>query len=791
MDIKIHHSACSLNCPDLCAYVIEVVDGRVVRLRGDERHDYTQGRCCPKGYAHVERMYHKDRLIYPLRKMPDGSFTRVTWKDALDEISNRIRNAMTERGPRSVGIYSGSGNDGMAPRYASRFANVIGSPMIPGIAEICFEGAYEGARFNVGPFPPHELSDWLNSRCIVVWGTNKVESGIHTKRVIREARNRGALLIVIDPRKTPHAHAADIYTTIRPGTDGALALGIANEIIERDLIDHEFVERNVHGFKQYAQRVSIYDKEKVSRITWVPKHKITDIAIAFATHGPSLITTAPAGMNHYTNGTWSARAVHSLLAICGYIGRPGGGFQYLSSDNSPFADITLKHLLPESVKPVVPSATYLPDYILRSDESPLGVLVVQAANPITQWPNTNKTRLALERIPFKVCIDLEMTDTARACDLVLPATFIFEHHNLVHSEIHRIVQYAPKIVEPRGEAKTELDIWREIAERLGLGQYFRASETDLIREALLGDHCSHISLDDLVNSPHGIRTSSPGVPFSDLKFSTPTGKIELYSTTLEKMGYDPLPFHEEPAESPLATPDVYVKYPLIMITGRLRNRLHSQYVTVSVGGQVKSYSHCTSCRKCVDECPDEAISMSQPTSREIESGWNELSESPALMRKTLGSLVYQLAVDVTDTAIPIPQDLSSLLVPRWDATKCIGCRECELDVCPYSVIAPTLMMSSHQTESVQRAFLRMHPIAAERLSLEDGDLVRVESQRGAVDPMRLELAEDIDPRVVWASDGWWESSGNVNNLTADLHTDFGSTPGFNSVLVRVTKSDLD
>jgi anaerobic selenocysteine-containing dehydrogenase len=192
--------------------------------------------------------------------------------------------------------------------------------MIPGIVEICFEAAYEGARFNVGKFPPHELSDWANSKCIVIWGTNKHESSIHCKRYIQVAIDNGAKLIVIDPRRTPYAKVADIYTTIRPGTDGALALGIANEIITKGLYDKEFVEKYVVGFEEYRQRVSEYNRERVSEITWVSESDIERIAKLFATHGPALITTAPAGMNHYTNGNWSTRAVHSLLAICGYLG---------------------------------------------------------------------------------------------------------------------------------------------------------------------------------------------------------------------------------------------------------------------------------------------------------------------------------------------------------------------------------------------------------------------------------------------------------------------------------------
>ena len=766
---------------------MEIDNGRIVRLRGDKNHPYTLGRCCPKGYAHVERMYAEDRLLFPQKKQPDGSFQCISWDDALDEIARQISNARKAHGTRSIAIYSGSGNDGMASRYAARFANVLGCRMVPGIAEICFEAAYEGARFNVGPFPPHELSDWLNSRCIVIWGTNKAESGIHSKRVIEDAIDNGAKLIVIDPRKIPHAKMADIHTTIRPGTDGALALGIANEIITRNLHDKEFIQQHVVGFNEFRGRVSDYDRRKVSRITWVPEHVITDIALLFATHGPALIATAPAGMNHYTNGTWAARAVHSLLAICGYLGKPGSGFQYLSSDHSPFnsAAITLHDKLDSDVKPIVPSATYLPDYILSTNESRVKVLAIQAASPVTQWPNTKKVLDALERIPFKVCIDLALTDTARLCDIVLPATFIFEHHNLVHSEIHRIVQYAPKMVEPRGEARSELYIWRDIAERLGLSEHFQITELDAIRLALQSHYCNGMTLEDLRKHPEGIRTSIPPIPFADGKYGTASGKVELYSEALEKLGEDPLPLHEEPLEGPMSTPERYEKYPLIMITGRLKHRLHSQYTGVTTGGSVKSYSHCTSCKKCISECPEEAITMVPPSAREIDFG---VGGNQAHMRSELSDIVRKLAVEVSDRRIAIPEKVTSLLIPQWDTTKCIGCRECELDVCPFDVVNPTIRYITQNEAASNRARLRMHPVTAEKFSLVEGERVRVESVRGSVDPMILEFDPDLDPRIVWSADGWWQANGNINYLTDDKHTAYGSTPGFNSVLVRVTNS---
>ncbi|MFX1264340.1 MAG: molybdopterin-dependent oxidoreductase [Promethearchaeota archaeon] len=790
MTLREHHSACALNCPDICAFMVEVDEGRIVRLKGDPNHPYTLGRCCPKGYGHVLRMYSEDRLLYPQRKQSDGTFRRISWTDALDEIAQRMHSAKKTDGTESVGIYSGSGNDGMAPRYAARFANAFGTRMIPGIVEICFEGAYEGARFNVGPFPPHELSDWANSKCIVIWGTNKFESSIHSKKVIQAAVDNGAKLIVIDPRKTPHSKMADIYTTIRPGTDGALALGIANEIITRNLHDREFVENHVHGFEQYRQRAAEYDKKRVSEITWVDVNTIENIGITFATHGPALITTAPAGMNHYDNGTWAARAVHSLLAICGYLGVSGGGFQYLSSDNSPFDGraVTLDHLPDLSIQPVVPSGTYIPEYVLSQSESPLKVLVIQAASPMTQWPNTNKALRALEKIPFKVCIDLELTDTAKLCDIVLPATFIFEHDNVVHSELHRIVQYAPKIVEPLGETKHELEIWTELAERLGIGKHFQITELDAIKAVLDSDDCRDITLKKLKKHPEGLRTRSPSIPFASRVFATSSGKVELYSSELEEQGHDPLPFHVEPFESPVSTPEVFEEYPHIMITGRLRDRLHSQYTTLEVGGRVKSYSHCTTCKKCVEECPDDAITMISPSPSLLQNGATDESGTQAKMRAKLGSLVDGLAVTMSENPISIPEEITTLLVPEWDIAECIGCRDCELDVCPYDVVTETITMPERKRASDRRTILRMHPDTAEKLGLENGDFVNVESRRGRLEGITLDLDEDMDPRIVWSSDGWWESDGNVNVLTDDKHTAFGHTPGFNSVLVRVAKS---
>jgi anaerobic selenocysteine-containing dehydrogenase len=790
MAIEKHRSACALNCPDICAYIVHIEDGRITRLEGDPDHPYTLGRCCPKGYAHVLRMYYEDRLLYPQRKQNDGSFKRISWNEALDEIAQKMKEAKDAFGPQSVGIYSGSGNDGMAPRYAARFSNLFGCRMIPGIAEICFQGAYEGARFNVGPFPPHELRDWANSKCIVIWGTNKHESSLHCKRVIDEAIDNGAKLIVIDPRKTPYAKRADLYTTIRPGTDGALALGMAHEIIQRNLYDQDFVDTHIHGFAEFAARASEYGTRRVSDITWVEESMIREMATVFATHGPALITTAPAGMNHYTNGTWAARAVHSLLAICGYLGVSGGGFQYLSSDNSPFngAAIALPELLDSSVIPVVPSGTYVPDYVLRKEQSPFKVFVIQAASPITQWPNTSKVLEAFDKIPFKVCIDLEMTDTAKLCDIVLPATFIFEHDNLVHSELHRIVQYAPKLVETQGQAKSELDIWKGVADRLGIGKHFQLTETDAIRLALQSEDCKDITLEKLIERPEGIRTRSSGIPFSDREFKTRTGRVHLYSSELEGVGLDPLPFHEEPLESPMSTPWIFEEYPLIMITGRLRERLHSQYTTVQVGGTVKSFAHCTTCKKCVEDCPDEAINMTQPSTSMIHRDAGSAPEEQAPLRKKLGQLVGNLAVQVSTDKLDIPPNITGLLIPEWDTSRCIGCRECEVDVCPYDVVTETIRMPTKRELGANRTFIRMNPQTAKELGLREGVRVDVESTRGVVRSVCLSFDEDLDPRIVWSSDGWWIEDGNINYLTDDKHTAFGSTPGFNSVLVRVMLS---
>jgi ferredoxin len=189
----------------------------------------------------------------------------------------------------------------------------------------------------------------------------------------------------------------------------------------------------------------------------------------------------------------------------------------------------------------------------------------------------------------------------------------------------------------------------------------------------------------------------------------------------------------------------------------------------------------------VDECPEEAIKMVSPSPSLVQEGATLESDTQAKMRAKLGSLVDGLAVTMSENPIAIPEEITTLLVPKWDNAKCIGCRECELDVCPYDVVTETVTMPERKKISGRRTILRMHPETATSLGLRNGDHVNVESRRGRLDGITLELDEDIDPRVVWSSDGWWERNGNVNVLTDDKHTPFGHTPGFNSVLVRVTK----
>ncbi|MHA2190876.1 MAG: molybdopterin dinucleotide binding domain-containing protein, partial [Candidatus Thorarchaeota archaeon] len=295
-------------------------------------------------------------------------------------------------------------------------------------------------------------------------------------------------------------------------------------------------------------------------------------------------------------------------------------------------------------------------------------------------------------------------------------------------------------------------------------------------------------LEELITRPEGIRTKAPSIPFQDREFLTKSGKVELYSSDLKEKGFDALPFYEEPAESPVSAKDTFKEYPLIMISGRLRDRLHSQYTTVTVGGTAKSFSHCTSCLKCIKDCPDEAITLCPPSAEQIQEQFDETPDSHAAMRTTLGSLVRDLAVTVSKDPLEIPRDLTGLLMPVWDSMKCIGCRECELDVCPYDVVNPTIQMHTRSSTEKKRLILRMHPDTGEALGLVNGDRVDIESKRGTIQGVCLELTDEIDPRVVWSSDGWWAEDGNINLLTEDKHTAFGHTPGFNSVLVRVVKS---
>ena len=395
-------------------------------------------------------------------------------------------------------------------------------------------------------------------------------TSLHLLPFLRAAKEKGAELVVVNPVKTKTADLADRYISVRPGTDGALALGLAHVILAERLLDLDFVHNNVHGFAEYAAAVKEYSPATVSSITGVDAKEIEDLARLYARRRPGAILFGP-GMQRYANGGQSVRAVDALTAVTGNIGVAGGGANYAHQYNKGlFKDITAADKAAGGRSIPFP----LMGRLMPQLDPPLKVAVVTRSNPVCQHPDSGSFARAFHLIDFKVTIDFCLNDTAEASDLFLPCTTIFEEEDLLSSSWSEYLGYAPKLVEPQGEAKPDPVIFSELAAVMGLGDYFTNSSRQWIEEALEPVREKYgITLERLEEGM--LKTPlAQEVAWSDRKFSTPSGKIELFSErALQETGWGTA-CYAAPRESGSTT---LPGYPLYLLTPHPARSLHSQF----------------------------------------------------------------------------------------------------------------------------------------------------------------------------------------------------------------------
>ena len=561
-------------------------DGRLRRIEPHEGNRATPGGACLKGLSYVERVHSPDRLLHPLRRSSAGGFERISWDAALAAITEWLVRLRENPSPQSVLYYSASGTKGLLNRVGLDFWRRYGGCTTT-YGDLCWPAGLEATRLTLGENKHSAPWDIARAKLIILWGKNSAETNIHQMAFVDEALKAGAKLVVIDPRRTETADRADLLIQPRPGTDGALALAVAHLLIARGQIDHEFIDRHVHGFHAFAKMAEVTYPTWAAQVTGVPVELIRRLGDYLGDLKP--VTISPGfGMQRYGNSGQTMRALLALLAISGNIGKPGAGWVYANLQSQIFDAVRdpVAFYPPErsdGVLRVSISTTRLGPAILETTDPPLRMAWIERGNPVTQNPETNTVLRALRSLDFVVVIDQFLTDTAREADIVLPAKTMFEQSDVIGAYWHAYIQLKQKVIEPPGEVKPESEVYRLLAGRLGLAdahdpRVFPVADEEV--DGYLGRHLApfpQLTLERLREGP----VAAPGrqeVAFSDFVFATPSGKIELESQEArERWGVDPLPAYTEPLETVRGTYPNPDTYPLYLMTPNTKNRIHSQF----------------------------------------------------------------------------------------------------------------------------------------------------------------------------------------------------------------------
>jgi len=582
---KLVRSTCGI-CQIGCGILAHVDKGRVIRIEGDPQSPLNKGALCPKGLASLEYLYHPDRLRRPLKRLGErgeGKWLPVSWDEALDTVAVELAKARDKHGAESVVFIRGSFKGGFQGEYLARFANVFGSPNITGMAHLCFVPRTNASRITYGFYAIPDFD--YPPTGIVVWGKNLPETLHHVHRRVVRAVERGAKLMIIDPRKMEGAYRADLWLKPRPGSDLALALGMLNVIINQGLYDKDFVEQWTVGFDQLRAHVQDYTPERVANITWVPAEMIEQAARFYAANKPGCIQWGNA-IDHGVNSFQTARALCILRAITGNLEIAGGELRWspppLLERGSPALHLTekispqLRQRRVTTGDKLLPIVFYaLPQGIIKAirygDPYPVRAAYVQGCNALLSYSNAQEVYQALLDLDFLAVADMFMTPTASLADVVLPVTTYLEFDSIVAPPYSLAVALVQQQVTRVGECRSDYEILRDLARKLGLGEYFWDTEEQGL---------------DYILAPSGITFNQfrkIGVlagskqyrTYQSQGFPTSSGKVELYSDQLKQWGFDPLPTYYEPPETPYSDPELAKQYPLIFTNWKSEPYRHS------------------------------------------------------------------------------------------------------------------------------------------------------------------------------------------------------------------------
>ena len=560
-DRLIVRGACAHDCPDGCSFISEVENGRVVDFYANPDHPVTQGWLCAKVRPYLDRVYAPDRLEYPLRRTgPKGSnqWERISWDDAISEIATRWTGIIDQYGAAAILPYSFSGTLGLVENAvaSSRLWNRMGASGLE--RTICDAAATMACKTTLGGKPGMEPRDVLESDLILIWGHNPSSTSPHFVPILREAQRNGTFVVVIDPRRTRSARSADLHIQPNPSTDAALALGMINVLFSEQRHDEAFLDANTVGWRQLRDRSAEYPVERVSQITGLEQDVIIALARRWADAKTALVKFND-GIQRHQNGGQTIRALLALPAVTGQYGKKGGGVFYSQSSAVVWNREAIGKASECPPQPRIVNMNRL-GVALNGEvtDPPIKSLYCFIANPVTSSPNAPQiVRGLLREDLFTVVHEQFMTDTARFADIVLPATSQLEVDDIVKPSGHRHIHYNNAAMAPCGESRGNWDVQRQIAKAMGYTEsWFDQTNEEVAREVFeatkrMNPYLTDICFEDLQDKgwlPYSYPEGTSRVALSNLKFNTPSGKIELYCEAMIPLGVDPLPAYVVPDE---------------------------------------------------------------------------------------------------------------------------------------------------------------------------------------------------------------------------------------------------
>lgn len=607
---KVVRAACPHDCPDTCAMLVTVEGGRATAVRGDPGHPFTRGALCVKVNDYVERVYSPDRVLYPMRrvgKKGSGKFERISWDAALDEIARRFNSIVAEHGAQAILPYSYLGTEGLLNglNVGDPFFNRLGASISE--RTFCASGAITGYIMTVGPTPGTDPESLVHSRYIIIWACNVISTNLHLWPIIAEARRRGAKVVVIDPVRNRTAEEADWHIPIRPGTDGALALGMINVILDEHLTDEEYIAKYTVGYPELKERAREYPPDRVSGITGISAADISRLAREYAATQPAAIRFG-VGIERQAGGGQAIRAISCLPALVGAWRKPGGGLVFMPNFAFPVKwDLLMR---PDFIRP---GTRHINQYQLAAAltgglglKPPIKALFVYNSNPVIVAPDQKRIIAGLAREDlFTIVSEQFLTDTADYADIVLPATTQLEQLDVMFSWGHFYLTLNQPAIAPLGEAVSNTELFRRLARRMEFDDdavFTRTDEEtaraiiDWSSPALEGVDFEQLRRDGYVRLKIGNPESF--APHANGNFRTPSGKTEFLSSMAARGNFvlplfrqgstrfdpgeavDPLPSFIPPKESSATNPQLATRYPLNIISPKSHAFLNSSYANL-------------------------------------------------------------------------------------------------------------------------------------------------------------------------------------------------------------------